>query len=805
MKTIKIMLSGLLLFASINESEAQQKQSAEGNSLIKGVLTEMNDTTHIGFANVVLYKLSDSTLVTWTISKDDGSFELTKVPQGKYKVVSSSLGYEKNTVKDIFISKPGMIINLGKIKLFSATAALGEILVVGERKTVDSKIDRKIINVSRDINSTGGTAIDLLKNVPGLTVNSDGSVSLRGSSDVSVLIDGRPTSIDATKLEQFSSSEIESIEIITNPTAKYNPEGKSGIINLKMKQKKSEGFNGNAMITTGTGEKYNAVVGLNYNFGNVNFFGSYNGIFRKTGSERYLLRESYISDSAHFVQQNSNTILDSRSNKVTLGTNINLNSRNSLTLSYSYNPSVRSDSDSTLSQYFDESMNLKERILTNNSENINGNSHDYILSYRKTFDKKGEEMTIDYNYASTSEDMDQLQIFQFSDYSESAEIFNASKYRKSNLQMNWILPIGKTSKLESGFQSIMRGTNIGYFQNNLVGDIWEKDLENSNNFTYNEQIHSVYSTFSGKVKDLSYIAGLRLEQTFINGEQTANSKKITQDYFNLYPSLTFKYILDDNNGVQLSYSRRINRPNARQINPFIDKSNKEVYRRGNPDLIPEYVNSIEAGYNGKIRKSITGFTLFFNTITNPINMIAVLDSAGISHMYPENISSGRNYGFELIYEQSFTKWWKLSSNGSLYRNIIKSDTEGLSNSNFSYNARLNNLFTVDKKTSAQLVIMYTGPIIAITSKMEPQFSVDLAVKRDILSNKLSLTVRATDIFNTLKNSYTAWGTNYTADNWRKPETRVFYLSLIYNFGKNGSSKNSKSNVNNESVHSKEIN
>lgn len=206
-----------------------------------------------------------------------------------------------------------------------------------------------------------------------------------------------------------------------------------------------------------------------------------------------------------------------------------------------------------------------------------------------------------------------------------------------------------------------------------------------------------------------------------------------------------------------------------------------------------------------MRKSNTGFTLFFNNITNPINMIAVLDSAGISHMYPENISSGRNYGFELIYEQPFTKWWKLSSNGSLYRNIIKSDTEGLSNSNFSYNARLNNLFTVDKKTSAQLVIMYTVPIIAITSKMEPQFSVDLAIKRDILSNKLSLTARATDIFNTLKNSYTALGTNFTADNWRKTETRVFYLSFIYNFGKNGSSKNSKSNVNNESVHSKEIN
>jgi outer membrane receptor protein involved in Fe transport len=805
MKTIKIILSGLLFFSSLTESGAQQKQSVEGNSIIKGVLTETNDTTHIGFANVVLYKLSDSTIVTWTISKDDGSFELTKVPQGTYTVVSTSLGYEKNTVKNIFINKPGMTINLGKIVLLSATAALGEILVVGERKTVDSKIDRKVINVSRDINSTGGTAIDLLKNVPGLTMNTDGSVSLRGSSDVSILIDGRPTSIDATNLEQISSAEIESIEIITNPTAKYNPEGKSGIINLKMKQKKSEGFNGNAMITAGTGDKYNAVLGLNYNFGNVNFFGSYNGIFRKTESERYLLRESYISDSAHFVRQNSATTLDSRSNKFTLGSNINLNSKNSLTLSYSYTPSVRIDNDSTLSQYFDRSMNLTESILAGNSENIISTSHDYILSYRKTFDRKGEEVTIDYNYASTSEEMDQMQIFHFSDYSESAEIFDDSKYRKSNLQLNWILPIGKTSKLESGFQSIMRGTNIDYFQNDLVGDIWVKDEGNSNNFTYNEQIHSVYSTFSGKTKDLSYIAGLRLEQSFINGEQTVNSEKINQDYFNVYPSLNFKYILDDNNGIQLSYSRRINRPTARQINPFVDKSNLEVYRSGNPNLIPEYVNSIEAGYNGKMKKSNTGFTLFFNNITNPINLIAVLDSAGISHMYPENISSGKNYGFDITYEQPFTKWWKLSSNGSFYRNIIKSENAGLSNSNFSYNARLNNLITVYKKTSAQLVIMYTGPIIAITSKMEPQFSVDLALKRDILNNKLSLTARATDIFNTLKNSYIAWGTNYTADNWRKPETRVFYLSIIYNFGKNGSSKNSKSNASNESVHSKEIN
>jgi outer membrane receptor protein involved in Fe transport len=805
MKTLKIILLGLAFVSVIPESTAQQKQTANANSKITGVLSDMNDTIHVGYANVVLYRQNDSTMVTWTISSDDGSFELNRVPSGTYYVVSSFLGYEKNTVKDIVINKPGMTFNLGKIVMLSSTASIGEITVVGERKTVETKIDRKVINVSRDINSTGGTATDLLKNVPNLTVNNDGSVNLRGSSDVSILIDGRPTTIDASRLDQIASSEIESIEIITSPTAKYNPEGKSGIINIRMKQKKNDGFNANANITAGTGDKYNAGLGINYNFGNINIFASYNGIFRKTDSERYLLRESFISDSAHFVQQNSVTNNNSKSNKVTLGTNINLNKKNSLTLTYSYNPSDRIAIDSTLSQYFDRSMNLTESIVTDNTENISSSSQDYILGYKKTFDKKGEELTVDYNYAVSTEKMDQMQVFKFSDYSESTEVFNSSKAGKSNLQLNWILPIGESSKLESGFQSIMRGTYIDYYQNNLVEGEWVRDDEFTNNFTYNEQIHSVYSTFSGKARLLSYIAGLRLEQSYIDGEQTISSEKINHDYFNIYPTLNLKYALSENHGFQFSSGRRINRPTARQINPFTDKSNLEVYRSGNPYLRPEYVNSVEAGYNGRWKKANVGINLFYNSISDLINNIVVLDSSGISHMYPENISSGKNYGFEATFEQPILKWWKLSANGSFYRNEIKTDTTGLSNSNFSYNARLNNLITIDKMTSAQVVVMYTGPIIGITSKMEPQFSVDLAAKRDFMNKKLSLTARITDIFNTLKNSYAAWGSNFTADNWRKPETRVFYLNLIYNFGKNSSAKNPRSNSGNESVHSKEIN
>lgn len=803
MKNFILLLIVLLINANILNVIADQGLGNGEGAKIKGILIEEKDTIPIEFANIALYKQSDSTLVTWTVSSDKGAFELTKVPVGNYKLVTNYLGYEKKTINNITVSKVGVTIELGKVTLQQMNKAMKEVTVLGVQKSVVSKIDRKVINVSSDINSTGGTAIDVLKNVPGLSVDADGIVSLRGSSDVSILIDGRPTSIDASKLDQIPSSDLESVEIIANPTAKYNPEGKSGIINLKLKQKKAAGFNGNASFTAGTGNKYTTGINLNYNVGKINLFASYNGMFKKIDSKRYLLRESFMSDTAHFLQQNATTHLNIQSNKFMLGAKFDLNSQNAFTVSYMYNPFKKTDADGTLSQYFNKSMQISNTIFTDNTEYSISNSQDYLLGYRKNFDKKGEELTVDYTYSLSKENQNQPQTFHFTDYSMSDEIFSKSNNFNSNLQINWVLPFGRNSKIESGFQSIVRGNKIDYYQTNLVADAWVKDIATSNLFTYDEQIHSIYSTFSGKSNMLSYIAGLRLEQTFIDGAQTVNSEKIKHHYFNFYPSLSLLYSLNQTNELQLSYSRRINRPTARQINPFIDKSNLEVFRSGNPNLNPEYINSFEIGYTGNWGKTNAGVTFFYKQISDLINQVTIMDSVGISHISPQNISSCQNLGFELTYEFVPTPWWKFNGNGSFYKYLLQSDNMGNSNSNYSYNARLNNTFTPINKTSVQLVNNYTGPIIALTSKMKPQFSVDIAVKRDFFDNKLSLTARATDIFNTLKSSYASWGTNFTADNWRKMQTRIFYISASYNFGTNGSKK-SKSNGNNESTHSTEI-
>jgi outer membrane receptor protein involved in Fe transport len=381
--------------------------------------------------------------------------------------------------------------------------------------------------------------------------------------------------------------------------------------------------------------------------------------------------------------------------------------------------------------------------------------------------------------------------YYYSDSIINNEIITNSKSYNSNFQINWIYPVNGDTKLESGIQSIVRGAENNFQQKNYSNNGWIEDLSKRNVFNYNEQIHSAYTLLTSKFKQLSLSAGLRVEQTFIYGIQQVNKEKTDQKYFNLYPSLSLLDKLNENSKLQFSYSRRINRPGARMINPFADQSNPEVVRSGNPLLKPEYVSSFEAGYTKTWSNSVLGFTVYYKHITNVINQVTILDTTGVSYMFPKNMLSADNYGIETTFEHSFAKWCRINGNASFYRNIIKGGDGENTNSNYSYNLRVNSSFTPMKKLSIQLTGSYSGPIIGLYSRMDPQYSIDAAIKKDFLKDKLSLTLRATDIFNTLKNSYRSWGDNFTADNWRKQETQVLYLSLSYSFGSGKSYKSSK--------------
>lgn len=769
--TIFILFGTLYSIAAATEIDAPK-------GIIKGILVDNDDISPVIYANIVLYSQPDS-LVSWTISSDNGTFELSKVPNGTYKLQASFIGYKKIEIDQLVVA--GTTTDLGTLKMLKEAQAIGEVEVVALQKSVETKIDKKVIDVSKDINSAGGTAIDALRNVPGLTVDAEGIITMRGNSELSILVDGRPTSINAARLDRLPASAIEKIEIITNPSAKYNPEGKSGIINLKLKPQKAAGLNGNAIFTAGTGDKYNGLFDINYNFGNINVFASWSANYREAQSSRWLYRESYFVDIPHFLQQDVSSTLDLQSNKFTLGTNINFNEHNSFLFSFSANPSKKADTDKTTSQYFDASKNLAYSVFTDNSENANENAYDIIAGYRKTFSKEGEELTADYTFNSSNGNQNQPETFTYPDFTRAIEKFTDFSDYNSNLQVNWVFPINDNSKIESGVQSIVRGSSNNFSLYERLNGSWSEDLSQNDEFIYNEQMHSLYGIWSADFTNLSVSAGMRVEQTFINGKQSVVNNTIEQSYFNLYPSFSLLKKAGDNFNFILSYSRRINRPTSRMINPFANMSNPEVIRSGNPDLRPEYINSFEFGVNKSWDKTTLGASVFYNYINDVINQTNILDSVGISHMYPVNADWAQSYGAEFSFDQIIFKWWKINGNASIFRNSVYGFGEDESNSNYSYNGRINSLWTPAKNFSVQLTGYYSKPAVGLYTRVDPQTSFDIALRKDFSSN-FSLTLRATDIFNTSKSSYVSWGNDFTTDNWRKSETRVFYLSLSYKFG-----------------------
>ncbi len=779
MKSFIHILTAVILLTFGIKTQASSVDADAPKGTIKGVFVDQDDNSPVIYANVVLYSQPDSVMTSWTVTSDNGNFELEKVPNGSYQLIASFIGYEKIVIAPLVVESDAH--DLGTIKMVKETQTIGDVEVVALQKSVDSKIDKKVIDVSKDINSSGGTAIDALRNVPGLTVDAEGIITMRGNSELSILVNGRPTSINTARLDRLPASAIEKIEIITNPSAKYNPEGKNGIINLRLKPQKASGLNGNALFTAGTGDKYNGLLDLNYNFGNVNLFASWNANYRQTESTRWLYRESYFIDIPHFLQQDVSTSIDRQSNKFTLGSNININEQNSLLLSFSANPSKSTDTDQTTSQYFDPTKILAYSVLTDNMEFGEEKAYDLVAGYRKTFLKEGEELTADYSFFSTNGNHNQPETFLYPDKTREIEMFTDFSDYNSNLQINWVLPFTPNSKIESGIQSIVRGSSNNFTFFEKLDGSWMEDLSQKDLFNYNEQMHSLYGIWSADFNKLSVTAGMRLEQTFISGEQSVTDNQIDQKYFNFYPSFSIMQEIGKDANIILSYSRRINRPNARMLNPFSNISNPEVIRSGNPDLKPEYVNSFELGYNKSWGKTTIGASVFYSFINDVINMTNILDSAGISHMYPINADWAQNYGAEFSFDQIISKWWKINGNASILRNNVQGLNIDEKNSNFSYNGRINSTWNPSKSFSIQLSGYLAKPAVGLYTSVDPQTSVDLALKKDFSPN-FSMTLRASDIFNTLKSSYTSWGDDFITDNMRKSETRVVYLSLSYKFG-----------------------
>ncbi len=795
----KILL--ILLVFSLSLGFSQHPQGKGGDRPKIGILSGkvIDENKHaVEFATISLISMRTQKPVDGGITNSHGYFELTKIEVGKYKVIISFIGFHDKVINDIFIKPKASTIDLGKIKIEPNAEQLETVEVTAEKNLQQNTIEKKVFNVSKDLTSETSSVTEVLNNLPSVDIDMDGNVTLRGNSNVRVLIDGRPSSIMggnlAEILEQFPANTVESIEVITNPSAKYDADGMAGIINIKLKKEKRKGTNGSVLLTAGTGNKYNGSLKLNHRAGKFNFFGTYSYRYNDRNFNKNALRQNILTDTTTWLKQAEGGNHISNSNMFNAGIDYFITDK--ISLSYTGNYSVGSRDKTTGIEYYYLSAdkyvnNSTQRATQYDNERT---SFDNNLVFNSEFAKPGQELSVNLTYSKSNSD-------GFGSYSENYydEYYNQidsiykqrdySQYNNTNIiaQVDYVQPLTNKSKIETGYKSIIEDIYSNY-QNDFydINGGYYRDTISSNDFGYKQQIHAAYGIYSGEFKKLTYQGGLRFEyaQTSFNIKDDINDYKNT--YQNIFPSVHLAYGFTESSEFTMSYSRRVNRPSMRALSPILNYSDPYNIKVGNPYLKPEYINSMEVGYSHKFKKFSVLGSVYYKMIEDVIKRYkSVNDSTGIALVTYKNLTSGTNYGVELVVNLKLVKWMKINLSSNFFRTIIDgSNAEGdLSNDALGSSNKLMAQFRLPKGFSAQLSGMYRTPITVPQGSIDAMYWSDVSVKKKILKGKGTLGLRLSDIFNTRKFNINISDYNFTQEMHFQRDSRVLYLSFSYNFGK----------------------
>ena len=830
-RTRIFLLMATLLVVFISSGSYAQRPGGYGkgdgkmpeNGTITGKIID-NETRHaVEFANIAVYKLSSPQqgmgkgmgkgkksqnseemknkpttqkpeLVTGCITAKNGTFKLSKLPMGNYKIKVSFIGYKNKTIeKSVMISPRSNAVSVGVVAIEADVNQISEVTISEEKQAVILGIDKKEFNVSRDMSAQGGSAADVLTKIPSVEVDMDGNVSLRGNEMVTILIDGKPSAITsgdlASFLEQLPASSISSVEVITNPSAKYSPEGMAGIINIVLKKNKLRGTNGSVTASIGTGDKYSGGISISHFTGKVNLFADAN--FRDDKSLRdgdyyyeYLNNDAISS----IVRQTSTGIRGRGMNMLKAGAEYYISDFSSISATgmYSTGGSIH-DSDFWTKNYSASDVFLSEDFITNVSDGTR-KSMEGTIDYRKTFLKPGRELSATINYSQSNSGNDGV-------YGDTRLTFSDGKSENTNIQVDYIHPFDNGMKFETGYQTTLRKRDDDFNEELLSEESSEfvDNLESANRFIYNENINGVYGLFSGKLDKLGYQLGLRAEYAYNTSELITNSTVLDTSYFELYPSVHVSYALQDQSTFQLSYSRRVNRPRSRSLNPFEHFSSPLSMRRGNPFLRPEFINSYELAYLFRNKTFTLTSALYYKSMRDNIghttDTITRLSSENkvdtILLSSYANYGKGSNYGVELAANIKITKWWQINTSiNAFYQKIDGSNIDAeLTTEGTAWFAKATSDFTLWKGASAQVSGFYRAPKDIPMGRIQAFTMLNVAFRQKFLDNKASLMLSIRDPFGMMRFEMEKYTDVYNFQFERDMEDLVFRLTFSYRFGK----------------------
>lgn len=769
---MKYLLCALLALLSIHiHAQGPPRGGGAPKTMITGIVVDEESQIPLEFATVSLYSLADSTLLTGGITDIDGLFEFDYVSNGTMYAEIEFIGYEGLSVGEITPTKGTPITDLGVINLSVGGVALDEITVRAEKSDMQFSLDKRIFNVGKDLASRGGNASDVLDNIPSVTVGVEGEVSLRGSENVRILINGRPSGLVGLNgtdgLRTINASMIERVEVITNPSSKFEAEGMAGIINIILKKDRAKGFNGSFELTGGAPVQYGGGANLNYRQDKLNFFLNYSYRNRTGDSNGYRYQEFYQEDQTSVSLQEQVRQRSGQDHSVRFGSDYMLSDNEVLTAAFLYRYGI--DENENFVTYRDVAFpagpvmtrpvesDIPNYLLRTDDESEEEPTLEYSLRYDKKFDDKGHSLTGDVSFQSNDEKESSL--FNESLYEGDLLIDdNVLQQRSGNNegQRQWRLQLDYTKPWDSGFKTEMgalgtfRQITNDFLVETLTADEWITEQGLSNDFIYNEDVVGGYANIGKDYEKISFQVGARAEYSHIKTELIQTNELNDRDYLNFFPSAFLAYKMAGENSFQASYSRRIRRPRFWDLNPFFTFTDRRNFFSGNPDLDPEYTDSYEIGHLKYWESGNIGSSIYYRRTTDNIQRVQTQDPiTQTTNRRPENIGTEENFGLEFLFVYTGIKWLRLDGSINAFRFIttgIADSGQNLDVDNYAWTSNLNSRISFWKNADLQVRVNYSAPRETIQGSTKSITAINVAFSKDVTPD-LTFTLAVSDLLN----------------------------------------------------------
>lgn len=791
--SIKIVFSFALLFSSFIFGQ----KPSDKKIIITGKILEKITNAPLEYATIIFQNAKNPEIITGGVTDENGNYKFEVAP-GNYNIRYEFISFKTLEIKNKNFREN---TNLNSVYLEEDVSQLKAIDLVSEKSTVEIKLDKRVYNVGKDMMVKGGTVSDVLDNVPSVTVDPDGTIALRGNENVRILIDGKPSGLaginvaDALKL--LPADAVEKVEVITNPSARYDAEGSGGIINIVLRKGKAQGLNGSIILSAGDPETYGASTNLNYRSEKFNLFSNLGYNYRTSLGNSKNDAEYFNSTGATtgYINEKRRNERLSKGYNSNFGIELFLTKSATWSNSLTFNESSETNPDNVFLDYFDTSFTpIETRNRFNDQRNKSFNI-EYATNFTKNFEKEDHKLTMDIAISQNRDNDNSIITDQI--LGDPSSLFvettlNNQKQQRNLFQVDYVLPLGENGRFESGYR--------GSFQKNLTDFQITPNVLFSNLLEYKENVNALYAQYGNKINKFSYFLGLRFEDSDIEVNSLSVNDFNNKKYNNFFPSATINYEFSESSNASLSYSKRINRPRGRFLNPFSTYSSNINIFQGNPDLDPAYTNAIDLGYLKRWKKLTLNSSIYVNVTDKSFEFIRkesglFVDGVPVILSTPINLAREIRAGFELNANYSPYKWWKLNANLNVFRNENQGDyaytdylgtdvVQNFDNITTTWFTRISSKITLPYKIDWQSNLTYRAPETTAQGKRLDLTSINLSFSKDILKDKGTIAFNVSDLLNSRKRRFTNEIENvissYSEFQWRERQINV---SFTYRFNK----------------------